>query len=77
MRFYFKVGSINSFRGVFEFISRKLPSERRKLSGHCDRLTFSKLSKQIKSAEKFINPRFAVFSINGEFIELTLSGPQN
>ena len=40
-----KVGSINSFRGIFEFISSKLLSERRKQCKHCDRLTSSNLPK--------------------------------
>ena len=40
-----KVGSINSFRGIFEFISSKLLSERRKQCEHCDRLTSRNLPK--------------------------------
>lgn len=40
-------GSINSFRGFFEFISSNLLSEKRKQSEHCDQLTNIKLPKQI------------------------------
>ena len=47
-----KVGSINSFRRIFEFISSKLLSERRKQCEHCDRLTSNKLPKEIKNYRK-------------------------
>ena len=36
---------LNSFRGIFEFISSKLLSERRKQCKHYDRLTSSNLPK--------------------------------
>ena len=45
-------GSINSFRGIFEFISSKLPCERKEQCEHCDRLTSSKLPKEIKNYRK-------------------------
>ena len=66
-------GSINSFRGIFEFISSRLLSEKREQCEHCDRLTSSKLPKQIKKYRKVYHPAINNFKIsNGEFIELTL-----
>ncbi|MBO7626439.1 MAG: hypothetical protein J6S93_02660, partial [Paludibacteraceae bacterium] len=48
----FKVGSINSFREIFEFISSRLQSGGREQCEHCDRLTNSNMPKEIKKYRK-------------------------
>ena len=67
------MSSINSFRGILEFISSKLLCERKEQCEHCDRLTSSNLPKEIKNYRK-VRPLIYVFLIrNGEFIVLTLN----
>ena len=67
------MGSINSFRGIFTFISSRLLCERREQCGHCGRLTNSKLPKEIKKYRKVRPLDLYFLNYNGEFIELTLT----
>ena len=67
------MGSINSFRGIFAFISSGLLCERREQCKHCDQLTNSKLPKEIKKYRKVRPLDLYFLNYNGEFIELTLT----
>ncbi len=53
-----KVDSINSFRGIFEFVSSRLLCGKREQCEHCDRLTNSKIPKEIKNHRKVHQPTF-------------------